>query len=227
MEALDGIESMTMEKLQKKLHKMMREDPGQSEKPHVEHYSFIPSQLRSNVLVMKAEPLNRSKMVTLFVGTIRVNYTDMMWREDVDQWKKHFGPEPHNTYFEIDLLPVRQATGETLDQMNSRDAIPKIEQAMVSLNQVEKESFIRIVCLGTGFSQFLYEAIQFILSEWKNPDGTDRKDKHLQFVTSGDTKNNDLCSFCRWLCVSGVCKTVEFYNTKEYHPFGYCAASYK
>jgi hypothetical protein len=206
------------------LAKELRKKARQSDEPDSTHLSFIPQVLRSPVLLMKAQPLQMKQMATVFLGTIRINYTEDMCKQDIEQWKLTFG---NQTYFEIVILPMLSSTGDVKDQVNGRDAIPKIEEALKGLNHLPDHEYIRIVCLGTGYSKFLYESITFLLKNWQKPDGTIRSEKHLQFVTSGDTKKNDLCNFSRWLCVSGICATVEFYNTREYHPFGFCAEAYE
>jgi hypothetical protein len=111
--------------------------------------------------------------------------------------------------------------------LDSTDAIPKINQLLELANQLPAGQMLRIICLGTGYSGFLYEAITYLLQEWTEPGGALRGNKLLQFITSGDTENRDLCDFCQWLCISGVCQYVTYYNTKQYHPFGFAKAQYK
>jgi len=132
----------------------------------------------------------------------------------------HLGSGP---YFEIPLLPLSEAH----NLLDSTDAIPKIENALQVINMLPNGELIRVVNLGTGYSHFLYEAITYLLKEWKDSDGAPRTAKYMQFITSGDTAENSLANFCQWLCVSGLCENIEFYNTRKYHPFGYCSAEYK
>jgi len=149
-----------------------------------------------------------------------------MWREDVRKWQDHLGPL-QQTFYEIPLLPV-VINNEIQDVMDSADAIPKIEAALTAINALAVGEKIRLVALGTGYSHFLYEAITYLLKEWKEPNGRHRAfdGKHLQFITSGDTEKRCLSDFCQWLCISGACRSVEFRNTMKYNPFGYCSSEY-
>lgn len=121
---------------------------------------------------------------------------------------------------EIPLLPVIAQSGDVKDSLDARDAIPKIQAALNTLN-VLNDTKIRIVILGTGCAHFLFEAITYVLKEWHH-----NYPKQVQFFTSGDTGNSDFSKFCQWLCISKVCETIEFINTMDYHPFGFCATAY-
>lgn len=196
---------------------------GLLSEPISEHLAFIPKQQRSKVLVMTATELPMPTMPTAFIGTIQPNYTNELWKDDIYKWSAYFQDLGLNQpTFEIKLLPLREST----NIMDSADAISKIEEMLDLANQLPAGEMIRIVHLGTSYSNFLYEAISYLLKEWKEPGGALRVKKQLQFITSGDTKNRDLCDFCHWLCISGVCQYVAFYNTTLYHPFGYCDSQY-
>lgn len=142
-----------------------------------------------------------------------------MWKYDCEHWMQHFG---NQRYSYIQILPL-----EGRDAINDRDAIPKIEQALSDINQLPAGEKIRVIVMGTGHSAFLNDALTYLLREWKEPNnGLPRKGKYMQFITSGDTKDRDMSDFCQWLCVSGACENIEFYNTMHYHPFGYCSAEF-
>jgi len=187
--------------------------------------SFIPREQKSKSLLMVSAEPTQKNLSTCFIGTIRQNYTSEMWRQDVEKWKDHFGAD--QAYCEIPLLPLT-INNRTLDALESSDAIPKIETALQSINVLLPSEMVRLVCLGTGHSHFLFEAIAYLLKEWREPSGSLRptESKQLQLVTSGDTKERDMSNFCQWLCISGACSVVEFYNTMTYHPFGYCSSDY-
>jgi len=202
----------------------LRQMSGQSLVPSESHLSFIPENLRSNVLLMSAQPLRQESMTTIFLGTLGQNYVDEMWKIDVDNWQKNLNHQP---FIEVKMLPsMDHATGTVTDSLNSVDSIPKIENALKTLNASPHGGNLRVVFLGTAFSAFVYDALTYLLKEWKGPTGSGRISKSLQFITSGDSGKKDLCNFCEWLCVAGICDTVEFYNTKNYHPFGYCNLKY-
>jgi len=191
----------------------------QINEPSPEHMSFIPAVQRSNVLLMKSKALEVENMTTLFIGSIRQNYTRPMWDADVQKWMSKLGTQ---RYYYIILQPW----GER-DAMDSTDAIPKMEQALLDINTLPAGEKIRVIVLGTGHAGFLFDALSYLLREWKNSTGTARTGKYLQFITAGDTEKRSWCHFCQWLCISEVCETVEFYNTMSYHPFGFCSAEYK
>jgi len=208
------------------MHQMidhLRQMSGQSSAPSESHLSFIPENLRSNVLLMTAQPLRQESMTTIFLGTIGPNYIDEMWKIDVDNWQKNLNHQP---CIEIKMLPsIDRATGTVTNSLNAVDSIPKVENALKTLNATPHGGNLRVVFLGTAFSAFVYDAVTYLLKEWKGPTGSGRS-KNLQFITSGDSATKALCNFCEWLCVAGICDTVEFYNTKNYHPFGYCSLKY-
>lgn len=188
--------------------------------PTLEYMSFIPQAQRSNMLLMTSHQPKKENMSTVFMGTIRRNYTEEMWAEDVKLWMRHYG---NQLYSLIPILP----NNEVPDAINSRDAIAKVENELQNIRQLPVGEKLRIILLGTGHSGFVYDAITYLLREWSEPNGMPRKGKYIQFVTSGDTKDRDMSNFCQWLCISGVCENIEFYNTMQYHPFGYCRAEYK
>jgi hypothetical protein len=184
--------------------------------------SFLPTTVRSPVLQMRAVPYEYKDIFTVFMGTIRPSYTKERWEKDLTHWREIMKCQ---SFVDIEIMPM-MSEGKMRDATDSLDAIPKIEKAIEKLNQLEDKAPIRLVCLGNGFSNFIYDAITFLLREWKNSDGSTRTEKHLEFVTCGDTRNTDLCNYCRWLTVSKVCTAVDFYNTMEYHPFGFIAPNY-
>jgi hypothetical protein len=215
---------MNAEGLEQRLKKMFKqagEGAEQLDVPCAEHMSFIPSELRSNVILMKSQPLKQEDMPTVFLGTLRPNFPDDMWKDDVENWKSylHIGT---GKSFEVSLKPLSQAT----DRLDSRDAITKIETALEHINTLASGEKLRVIVLGTGYSAFLYDALTYLLREWKEPDGKLRTNKYMQLFTSGDTGKRDINNFCQWLCISGACECIEYINTMKYHPFGYCSSGY-
>jgi len=171
---------------------------------------------------MVAQEPKKENMATTFIGTIRANYTAPMWQADVQKWKDHLVLQKR--HYEIPLMPL-VINDQVLDIMDSSDAIPKIGAALEALNTVPVGEKIRLICLGTAHCHFLFQAIAHLLKEWKEPRGNLRplRNKHVQFITSGDTRDRNMDHFCPWLCISGACHSIEFYNTIMYHRFGYCS----
>lgn len=217
---MDNNLSELMEVIERRRHRS-----GQQPGPSTHHLSFIPQRLRSKALFMYSEEPKMQMMPTVFIGTIRPNYTEEMWKIDVDKWKTHFETgKVTQIYGEMKLLPLP----ENSSILDSADAILKIHSVLPTINALPVREGIRVICLGTGYSSFLYDAISYLFKEWKEPDGiTKRGYKHMEFITSGDTENRDLSDFCQWLCISDTCQSVAFYNTMMYHPFGYASAQYQ
>jgi len=112
--------------------------------PSIANTSFIPTVQRSNVLLMTSKPLQAHDMTTIFIGVIRQNYTDAMWQFDVTKWITKLG---NQRYFYIQMQPL-----EGRDATNSNDAIPKMEQALLDMNQIPAGEKLRVIMLGTGHS---------------------------------------------------------------------------
>ena len=96
--------------------------------------------------------------------------------------------------------------------MDSAKAIKLMERAVFHINTGNR---IRIACVGISSTEFFYEAVSYLLNQWK------ATEKKVQFVTTGDSKRNKRLEFCKSLCTSGACNEIEYYDTHDYHPFGF------
>jgi hypothetical protein len=179
--------------------------------------AFIPSVLHDNVIELTSVKLDRStsdKSTTVMIGFITPTYFYDMWKKDVNEWKREF---PDTSVFELQLH-----TEEKLPTViDDSKAITKINEALKKIKQIPDNTPLRLIVLGPGFHEFLFQVIKELLNEWKTPDGGDRKFKKLNFIISNTTKEGEFFEFCRKLCLAGVCHSIQFYNTDYYRPFGH------
>jgi hypothetical protein len=178
-------------------------------KPSEAFLSFFPGRLRDPVLQMTAVPMTTQLLPTFIIGTIADAYTNEMWDKDVAEVCQHFNLSQGH-YYPIKMIPVEGSP----KVLNSADAIHQIETALQNIARVE--SWIRIVRIGIANTVFFFDAVSYLLKEWQYTG-----DKQVQFVTTGDAHDNECSQFCKSLCLSGVCKVLQFYNTHDYHPFGF------
>jgi hypothetical protein len=64
----------------KRMMKSLKASGLQDDVPSTEHQSFVPRELRSNVVLMTSQPLQQEDMATVFLGTTRPNFTEEMWK---------------------------------------------------------------------------------------------------------------------------------------------------
>lgn len=200
----------------------LREDNEQRPDPGIEHLSFIPPGLKSNVICMQSRPLTGRALPTIFVGTVRPNYVQTMWEMDVQKWRNCLSIGLNQTQIQLQFLPLPDRP-EALDVS---DAIPKVEAAKATLRVLPNPTPIRFVILGTGHSAFLHQAIEHLLREWCGPSGEPRASKDVEFFIDGDSKSKYLLQFCKWLCISNICDNLTLVNTMDYHPFGYASREF-
>lgn len=201
--------------MKKRLKQMKRKSA-----PSMGHCAFIPKQLKSPVIYLESRDWKENQFPTLFVGSIAVNYTEEMWETDVKRWET-FLHDDKSPSGKIKLQPI----ADSPQVLDSIDAIEKIEQARVVLKNYSIHS-LRIVVIGMQHSDFLFDAIEYLLNEWKGPK-EEKLIEHVEFLTAGDTDKHKIERFAKWLCLSGACKNLTFVNTQEYHPFGSLRLEFK
>jgi len=179
------------------------------------HLAFIPSELHENVIELTSVKLDRSSITTVMLGIIcPPTYSASMWKTDVKSWEHEF---PNSAIYEIDL----KALPNSPKLLDAADAIEKINRALPRMNDVSDNHPLRLILLGPGHNVFLNQSIQHLLKEWKTPDGGERRKKIIHFIISADTEKEEIFDLCKQLCLTGVCHSIQFYNTRYYHPFGY------
>jgi len=194
--------------LKKMLKKLKTKDEDM--KPSKANLSFFSSNLRGNVLKMTAKPLTTKLIPTIIIGTISQVYDENMWEKDIIVVESHFDLKVSDDPANVIAIKM-EAIPDNPKIMDSVKAIKLIERAVFHINS---GNHIRIVRVGISSSDFFYDAVSYLLKEWT------ADDKVVQFVTAGDTKENEIFEFCKSLCLSGTCKEIEYYDTHDYRPFG-------
>jgi hypothetical protein len=200
------------EVLMQKVHNLkMKKDKGEEHKPLKENLSFFSGNLRGKVLKMTSSDLNTAVLPTIVIGTISAAYDENMWDKDMLEVGAHFNltvSDDVNNVFLIKMEPL----SDNPSVMDSSKAIKLMERAVFRINTGNS---IRIVRVGISSTRFFYEAVSYGLNQWTSTE------KKVQFVTAGDTKRNKMFEFCKSLCLSGACTEIEYYDTQDYHPFGF------
>jgi hypothetical protein len=181
------------------------------------YMAFIPSVLHDNVIELTSVKLDRStsdKSTTVMIGFINPTYFHDMWRKDVNKWKLEF---PNTSVLELQLHTEKNSAMVIDDSQ----AIPKIYEAVEKIKQIPDNTPLRLIVLGPGFHEFVFQAIKHLLKEWKTPDGGERRFKKLNFITSDQERGGEFFEFSRKLCLAGVCHSIQFHNTGYYYPFGH------
>ena len=134
-------------------------------------------------------------------------------QNDVKNWRSKFTT---SEIYPVDFKSLMDAP----ELMNQPDAIPKINAALERMNDIPNGSPVRLVLVGPGYTKFILQAIDHLMKMWKAHDG-ERSVKKLCMVISGDTPSEKHFEQCKQLCLTGVCDSIQFYNTMFYNPFGY------
>jgi arginine repressor len=191
--------------------------------PSEEHLAFIPEILQDNVITLQGATLSRDFMKTVFIGITTTAYTPSMWDDDRGKWMNSFQLLQQNCV-DVRMLELRESPGK----VDCARAVVEINRALVILSNVTCGESIRVICLGPSMSQLILDTFTYLLREWKTPENEARSSdcKRVQVVTTGDGDQLNLFKLCKELCLSGVCQSIEFYDTMEYYPFGHYRKSY-
>ena len=181
------------------------------------YMAFIPTTLHDNVIELTSVKLDRStsdQSMTLMLGFINEIYSSTMWSNDVKKWLHEF---PNTAVLQIQL-PTERKAPNVLDEAK---AIEKINEALERIHSIPDNTPLRMIVLGPAFHPFLFDTIKHLLKEWRTPDGEERRVKQLKFVISNPENDQEYFNFCKKLCLSGLCQSIQFYNTGYYNPFGH------
>ena len=199
----------------KKLKKLnVQSVMADADKPLDCHLAFVPQELNDNVIELTSVKLDRGDMTTVVLGIICQAYTKAMWRTDVKNWEREF---PNSAFYDLDL----ETLCDSPNLLNAPDAIKKIDTALTHMNAIEDDLPVRLILVGPGHTKFTMEAIQHLLKQWKMQTGGERVQKRMHFIISGDNDDEENFDLCKQLCLTGVCHSIQFYNTMYYNPFGY------
>ena len=124
------------------------------------------------------------------------------------------------------MISDDEEAGEHRDGVDLHDALPKINNVLTELNTLSTTK-IRVVILGCLCEKVFFKIIAHLLKEWKDPQpiNTPRQNIHMEFVTNSDPESV-LLNFCHQLCIEKICAEIEYFNARNYYPFGSCKHKY-
>jgi hypothetical protein len=184
-----------------------------AEKASESHLAHIPNVLHDNVIELTSVRLDCTAEPTVMLGIVNQAYPSSMWEVDANKWQTVF---PNSSVIEIKLCSLRDSP-QVLD---TAIAIPNVEKGLSLMNSISGDTPLRVILLGPGYASILPRTIKHLLKEWKTPDGEERPQKKLNLVISNTTKAEEYFELCKRLCLTGVCHSIQFYNTEYYFPFG-------
>jgi hypothetical protein len=82
------------------------------------------------------------------------------------------------------------------------------------INQL-KPTAIRIVGLGFATSSFVADALATLIRSCQ----ISPNEKHVQFITLGDSEDCHNLNFCKDLCLKQECKTLQYFSVSDYDIF--------
>ena len=171
----------------------------------------IPVNLLDPLLVMSWEDAFRGILPTIFVGIVDDNYTDDMFEEHANRFKKLFAVNPATTA-SVKIIGIQRAGKNVVDDSALAEAV---KTAMHVLNHLETK-VIRIVGLGRGSAVVVGQSLEYLIRAWN----IDPSEKQIQFVALGESEDFHYLNFCKGLCLKKICKTIQFYCTRYYNIFG-------
>jgi len=174
--------------------------------------AHIPVTLQGPLLVMSYDEPCIGKIATIFVGIVNESYTDAMWDAHKKRLTDLFDITDPSCMKEIKV----ESRGERQDQINSGKLLEQWNATLKLINQW-KPKILRIIGLGVGSAEVVVQALESLIQRWDIA----REDKHVQFISLGESRHFYYLNFCRSLCMKQICKTLQYYNTMDYNPFGY------
>jgi len=171
--------------------------------------AHIPIAIQGPLLTMSFENAITGDYSTIFVGVVDANYTEAMWNDHKKQLSKLFGITSLDCIKEMKL----ECPGPIIDQGL---VLSRMTEITAFINE-RKSTILRIVGLGVGSSQVITDALEALIRQWNIP----LDQKHVQFVSLGESEDYHYLNFCRGLCMKQVCKNLQYYNTMDFNPFGY------
>ena len=220
------------------------------ETPNAANQVQYPADFNNCVPVISAASLQPMKINTIIIATQSKGYPEESFRSDVEKTVDYFQLE-NGMYVGILLKPVSEELEildsedaaeklkKVVDMMNRKTVFYKSNTEKSSKTQLptgetchgltQDEVIItssatytlRIVSLGVKYTDFLFDALEYMLNRWYVPD------KYVQFVTNAETERNKFQEFWTSACVNQLVKAVQFVNLSRYLPFGYYDGKYK
>jgi hypothetical protein len=139
----------------------------QDNNPSESHLAFIPEILFDNVIELTSVTLNSNDMATVIIGIVCKAYTEVMFKEDVKNWKSKFNTSK--------VTPVQfQSLTDSPDTLNQAHAIEKINATLETLKSIPNGSPVRLILVGPGHTEFTLDAIKHLMKKWTNSDSSER-----------------------------------------------------
>jgi len=172
-------------------------------------FAHIPIALEGPLLTMTFNDPHIGDCITIFVGIVDETYTDAEWTTHRNRLATLFGITDPSCCIEIQI-------GNLGDRRI--DAGKLLAQTIAATNLINqcKPKVLRIVGLGVGTSEIITDALEHLIRKWDIP----LEDKHVQFISLGESRNFHNLNFTRRLCMKQICKTLQYYNTMDYNSFG-------
>jgi len=220
------------------------------ETPNVANQVQYPKEFYNTVPVITALPLKKQKITTIIIATKSRGYTEESFNTDVRKTAEYFGLDP-TMYEAILLLPSREdlkvldsadavdKLRRVVDKMNSDTVLHDNLQQRSETEQLSTGDIrhvrkseeviittasayaVRIVSLGVATSNFIFEALEFMVNHWRVPH------KAIQFITNGEIEDDKFLKFWTSACINDLVRLVQFVNLKKYLSFGYYDGSCK
>ena len=170
----------------------------------------IPTALQAPVLTMSAvSPATvTADLPTIFIGMIDDDYTEDTWHNDMQQIGRIFRISGEKN---IAQIKIKKAGAF----VNTQEFGNEVIAAGSQINQL-KPTAIRIVGLGFATSSFVADALATLIRSWQ----ISPNEKHVQFITLGDSEDCHNLNFCKDLCLKQECKTLQYFSVSDYDIFG-------
>ena len=178
--------------------------------PSEARQASFPPHLQSPVLHMAPGKLNIDPMETLIMTSITKIYSQTNYENELEEYFSVFKEPTRDKVHFITILPIIPGS----NVINKKKASEDVERTLKEIPEDILE--IRIVRFGISHSQFLFDAIKYIVQQIGR-----KKKKKVHVVTTGDSNQADLFNLCRVMCLSEICEDVSFYNISSYQPFGH------
>lgn len=171
--------------------------------------AHIPMAIQGPLLSMTFEEPIKGDQPTIFVGVTDASYTQSMWDDHKKQFSNLFSIKSSDCIREMKV----ECPGRIIDQT---PLLKTMTEITAFINQ-KKSFMLRIVGLGVGSGEIITDALEALIKQWDIP----LDEKHVQFVSLGESVDYHYLNFCRGLCMKQVCKRLQYYNTMDYNSFGY------
>jgi hypothetical protein len=82
-------------------------------------------------------------------------------------------------------------------------------------------SDIRVVSVSVTSSDFIFDALNYLLEQWHDNIRDEQSARNIYFITNSELPGNAFLKFWKDKCILNKCSSVQYVNLKEYLSFGY------